>query len=266
MRALAQMPLRVHQDIVVTHQMLVEPGETVVLLPAATRYEQGGGGTATTTERRVAFSPEIPGPRVGEARSEWEIFADVARRVAPERADLFAFAIRPGDPRRDRARRARVRGDRAAARRPATRSSGAARGSARAACSRPPTAGRASAPSRRRSVDVPDGQLRAVDPARQAVQLDGARARRDPLTGAARDALFLAAADATALGVPTATRWSCAPTHGEMRARVHVAPIRPGNVQAFFPEGNVLLRAGRRDAASGVPDYNTVVDVEAAPR
>jgi len=57
--ALAQTPLRVHQDILVTHQMLVDPGETVVLLPVATRYEQEGGGTSTTTERRVAFSLSV---------------------------------------------------------------------------------------------------------------------------------------------------------------------------------------------------------------
>src|SRR5258708_27200265 len=69
--------------------MLVDPGDTVVLLPAATRYEQVGGGTSTTTERRVAFSPEIPGPRVGEARSEWRIFADLARRVRPGQAAGF---------------------------------------------------------------------------------------------------------------------------------------------------------------------------------
>src|SRR5262249_27840362 len=87
--ALARTPLRVHQDILLTHQMLVDPGETVVLLPAATRYEQEGGGTSTTTERRVAYSPELPGPRVGEARSEWRIFADVARRVRPDRAAKF---------------------------------------------------------------------------------------------------------------------------------------------------------------------------------
>ena len=73
--------MRVHQDIVVSSQMLVEPGEVVVLLPAATRYEQRDGGTETTTERRIAFSPEIPGHQVGEARSEWEIFVDLARRV-----------------------------------------------------------------------------------------------------------------------------------------------------------------------------------------
>ncbi len=87
--SLERTPLRIHQDILLTHQMLVDPGETVVLLPAATRYEQEGGGTSTTTERRVAFSPELPGPRVGEARSEWRIFADVARRVRPEVASQF---------------------------------------------------------------------------------------------------------------------------------------------------------------------------------
>ncbi len=87
--ALARTPLRIHQDIVLSHQMLVDPGDTVVLLPAATRYEQEGGGTSTTTERRVAFGPELDGPRIGDARSEWRIFGDVARRVHPERAEQF---------------------------------------------------------------------------------------------------------------------------------------------------------------------------------
>src|SRR4029077_6077924 len=94
--ALERAPLRVHQDIVLSHQMLVEPGELVVLLPAAARYEPGGGRTSPTTERRVAFSPEIPGPRVGEARSEWRIFADVARRVRPDLAEKFGCETADG--------------------------------------------------------------------------------------------------------------------------------------------------------------------------
>ena len=57
--ALDRVPLRVHQDVVVTTQMLAE-GDDVILLPVATRYEQEGGGTSTTTERRIVFSPEIP--------------------------------------------------------------------------------------------------------------------------------------------------------------------------------------------------------------
>ena len=41
--ALERVPLRIHQDIVLTSQMLVDPADTVVLLPARTRYEQVGG-------------------------------------------------------------------------------------------------------------------------------------------------------------------------------------------------------------------------------
>ena len=157
--ALARAPLRVHQDILVTHQMLVEPGETVVLLPAATRYEQEGGGTSTTTERRVAFSPEIPGPRVGEARSEWQIFADVARRVRPELRRAFGCEIGRRDPRRDRARRAQLRRASSICARPATRSRSAAHACAKAACSRRPTARPSSRVVAPHALDVPEGQF-----------------------------------------------------------------------------------------------------------
>ena len=54
---LATIPLRIHSDIVMSSQMLVEPADTVYLLPARTRYEQRDGGTETTTERRVIFAP-----------------------------------------------------------------------------------------------------------------------------------------------------------------------------------------------------------------
>src|SRR4029450_1452068 len=40
--AMANIPLRVHQDIILTDQMLIEPREEVILLPAKTRYEQDG--------------------------------------------------------------------------------------------------------------------------------------------------------------------------------------------------------------------------------
>src|SRR5215213_10174183 len=49
--AMSNVPLRVHQDIILTDQMFIE-GEEVLLLPAKTRYEQDDGGTETTTERR----------------------------------------------------------------------------------------------------------------------------------------------------------------------------------------------------------------------
>ena len=83
----------------------------------------------------------------------------------------------------------------------------------------------------------------------------------DPLTGAGRDALLLSEDDAGALGVATGDALLVRSPYGEMQARAHVAPMRAGNVQAFFPEANVLLPPNRRDPISGVPDYNTIVEV-----
>jgi len=91
-RALTRPRLRVHHDVVLTPAMLVESDGDVVLLPAATRYESPGGGTETSTERRIIFSPEIRGRRIGSARPEWQAFGDAAARAWPERADKIRFA------------------------------------------------------------------------------------------------------------------------------------------------------------------------------
>ena len=88
---------------------------TVVLLPAQTRYEQPGGGTETSTERRIIFSPEIPGPRVGEARCEWQIFTELAARVHPERREQILFKDAQAIRDEIRTGGAVLRGDRAAA-------------------------------------------------------------------------------------------------------------------------------------------------------
>src|SRR5204862_5625160 len=87
-RAMANVPLRVHQDIIVTDQMFIEAKEAVILLPAKTRYEQDGGGTETITERRIIFSPEIQ-RQVGEAKAEWIILRELAAAVHPGRAPLL---------------------------------------------------------------------------------------------------------------------------------------------------------------------------------
>jgi molybdopterin-dependent oxidoreductase alpha subunit len=257
--ALERVPVRVHQDIMVSHQMLVDPGELVVLLPAATRYEQEGGGTSTTTERRVAFSPEIHGPRVGEARSEWRIFAEVARRVRPDIADRFgcdsAAAIRTEI--------ARVVPAYAGIERLSATGDAIQIGGERL-CEGgefPTADGRASfSVVRVEPRDVPEGMF--VLSTRRGKQFNSMVWNDvDPLTGAARDALFVAADDAASLGVREGAPVIVRSAFGEMRARVHVAPIRPGNVQAFFPEANSLLAPARRDPISGVPDYNAVVEV-----
>ena len=90
-QSLETIPFRVHQDIVLSSQMLVDPAETVVVLPAATRYEQPGGGTETSTERRVYYSPEIPGRRTGEALPEWEILVKIAQAEYPSECAVLGL-------------------------------------------------------------------------------------------------------------------------------------------------------------------------------
>jgi molybdopterin-dependent oxidoreductase alpha subunit len=257
--ALERVPVRVHQDIVVSSQMLVDPGEVVVLLPACTRYEQPGGGTETTTERRVLYSPEVPGPRIGEARSEWEIFAELGRRARPDRSHLLEFA----DADAVREEIARVVPTYAGVDRLQKLGDQVQWGGTRLCADGvfPTDDGRARfsavapAPGER-------GPGRFVLSTRRGKQFNSmVYAEVDPLTGAKRDALFLGAKDAEALGVEEGSAVLVRSEHGELHARVHVAPIRPGNVQVFFPEGNVLLPRGRLDPESGVPDYNATVEI-----
>ncbi len=260
--ALRRVPLRVHQDIVVSSQMLVEPGEVVVLLPAATRYEQRDGGTETTTERRIAFSPEIPGHQVGEARSEWEIFLDVAKRVDPDRAHLVQFDS--GQAIRDEI--ARVVPSYAGVEQLHSTGDSVQWGGPRL-CENgdfPTPDGKAHfvavEPVDR---EVPDGQF--LLSTRRGKQFNTmVHEQKDPLTGARRDAVFMAPSDAATLGLREGDHVVVRSDVGAMPARVHLAAVRPGNVQVFFPEGNVLLAGGRRDGASGVPDYNALVSIEPA--
>lgn len=89
--ALRKVLVRAHQGIELDPSMLLEPAETVVLLPAQTLYEQRGGGTVTSIERRIRFTPEIPGRKIGECLPDWEILALIGRRSMPNGDKLFPF-------------------------------------------------------------------------------------------------------------------------------------------------------------------------------
>ena len=89
--ALAQVPVRVHQDLFLNTSMLIDAEELVVVLPAQTRYEQRSGGTTTSTERRIRFTPEILWHRVGESLPEWEIPTLIGRRALSNGKLLFPF-------------------------------------------------------------------------------------------------------------------------------------------------------------------------------
>src|SRR5918997_2173685 len=195
--ALGRVPLRVHQDVVVTSQMLVE-GDDVVLLPVATRYEQEGGGTETTTERRIVFSPELP-RRGGAARSEWRLFADVVNRMRPDLRGDFSWASNPDL----RAEIARVVPFYAGIETLAD-TGDAVQWGGRHLCAggvfpTPDGRGRFSvlAPPER---DLPDGAF--VVSTRRGKQFNSmVHAAVDPLTGAVRDAGMIDPADAAGLGV-----------------------------------------------------------------
>ncbi|MGH2661514.1 MAG: molybdopterin dinucleotide binding domain-containing protein [Actinomycetota bacterium] len=88
--------------------------------------------------------------------------------------------------------------------------------------------------------------------------------KKDPLTGAHRDHVFVAEEDARRLGVADGDPVVVRSDHGEMTARVKVTGMKPGNVQVFFPEGNVLLPTGVRDPDALIPDFNAVVRLEPA--
>jgi molybdopterin-dependent oxidoreductase alpha subunit len=258
--ALGRVPLRVHQDIVLTSQMLV-PGDDVILLPVCTRYEQEGGGTETTTERRIAFSPEIP-RQVGESRSEWRLFADVAVRARPD----LAHAFRWPDNQALRAEIARVVPMYAGIEELTTTGDQVQWGG-RHLCAHgefPTPNGRASfTPLVPVTSRLGAGEFTVST--RRGKQFNSmVLEATDPLTGAARDAVYIDEADAAAVGVVDGDRVRLTSETGEFEGRVELARLPPGTLQVHWPEGNVLLAAGadHREPGSNVPDYNAVVTIE----
>jgi molybdopterin-dependent oxidoreductase alpha subunit len=278
--ALKRVPLRVHMDIICSSQMLVEPADTVVLLPASTRYEVPGGVTETSTERRVIFSPEIPGPRIGEARPEWEVFMELARRVRPEIADKLHFSCEVGvSPALEDGR----------GKMPIPQESTTAIRQEIAQII-PQYAGIQHLKEAGDQFQyggshlcfgwnfpTPDGKARfaALSPfqrelpegcflvaTRRGKQFNSmVQERKDSITGAMREAVLMSQVDADQLGLKDGDAVILKNELGELKGRVYIAPIKPGNLQVHWPEGNVLLDKSKR-SKEGVPDYNALVRLE----
>ncbi|MEH2042132.1 FdhF/YdeP family oxidoreductase [Nostoc sp.] len=257
--ALKTIPLRVHIDIVLSSQMLVEPADTVVLLPATTRYEIPGGVTETNTERRVIFSPEIPGPRIGEARPEWEVFLELARRVKPDLADKLAFA----DTAAIRQEIAQVVPQYAGIQHLQQAGDQFQYGGSHLCFgwNFPTADGKAHfgvlLPRQR---ELPEGYFLLAT--RRGKQFNSmVQERKDAITGAMREAVLMNAADAALLGLKDCDRVILKNDLGELLCQVYIAPIQSGNLQVHWPEGNVLLDKSKR-SLEGVPDYNAIVRLE----
>ncbi|HEY5551180.1 MAG TPA: FdhF/YdeP family oxidoreductase [Opitutaceae bacterium] len=256
---LERVPFRIHQDILVTDQMLVPAREAVLLLPAQTRYEQTDGGTETSTERRVKFTPEIP-RQVGEARAEWRILRDVAAAVHPDRAHLLGCesgqAIRDEIARvvpfYDGVQHLKKAGD--------VFQYGGRLLCVDGVCPTPDgRAHLASVPLP--AIDRPEGMFHCST--RRGKQFNTlVYAEVDPLTGAPRDAVLMNVDDAASLHLKHGDRVTLASDTGRLEASVFLAPLARGNLQVHWPEGNTIVPRGRTDTHGGVPDYNALVRVE----
>ena len=255
--ALKRVPLRVHMDIVLSSQMLVEPADTVVLLPATTRYEVPGGVTETSTERRIIFSPEIPGSRIGEARPEWEVFMELAKRVRPDLALHFddTIAIRQEIalvvPQYAGIQHLKEAGDQFQY-----------GGSHLCFGWNFPTAdGKAHfAVMSHRERKLPEGCF--LVSTRRGKQFNSmVQERKDAITGAMREAVLMSRQDAEKLKLKDGDAVVLKNELGTFSGKVYIAPINPGNLQIHWPEGNVLLDKSKR-SLEGVPDYNAIVRLE----
>ncbi|MFI9589369.1 FdhF/YdeP family oxidoreductase [Nonomuraea sp. NPDC052265] len=257
--ALSRLGLRVHIDIVLSSQMLV-PGEgDVLLLPAQTRYEMVGGVTETSTERRIIFSPEVEGPRVGEAWPEWKIFSELAARTRPEIADHVRFTGTPQIraeieqvvPFYQGISGLRKFGDNVQYGGRHLFADGRFQtpdGLAVFSVVEPP------------ALERPDGTFKVAT--RRGKQFNSmVHERLDGFNGAAREAVLMSAYDADRLGLADGAPVELRAGERSYQGKVLRAPVMPGNLQIHWPEGNVLLDEARRSPQARIPDYNALVTV-----
>ena len=243
-----------------TSQMFVD-GDDVILLPAATRYEQEGGGTSTTTERQIAFSPQVADPlgrrpqRVAHLRRARGAGAARRRPTASPGTTTRALRAEIADlvPMYAGIEDLEQVGD-------------AVQYGGRHLC----PGGRFPTPTGRGRFSVLDVAPTALGPdewyvsTRRGKQFNSmVLATTDPLTGAGRDAVYIDSHDAGVLGVADGDAMTLTSDAGTFTGRAKLVRLPTRTLQVHWPEGNVLLTGGpsHREPQSRIPDYNAVVTV-----
>ena len=74
---------------------------------------------------------------------------------------------------------------------------------------------------------------------------------------------FVNADDLKRLSLQEGQRVRLTSADGFFDGRLRQAPIKPGNLEVHWPEGNTLLSGTAIDPDSMEPDYNAVVTIEA---
>ncbi|MFC4100129.1 FdhF/YdeP family oxidoreductase [Paenibacillus xanthanilyticus] len=261
-RCLESVDIRVHQDILLNTSTLADAREAVIVLPAMTRYEQPGGGTSTSTERMVYFSPEIEGPRMPEARPEWRIYTELAAKVDPDRAALVQFkdadAIRAeiavAAPNYDGIQHLKRKGD--------VFQWGNAWLCEDGVCPTPDGRGNL-IPVELPELRKPEGHFYATT--RRGKQFNSMLyGAVDPFNDAHRDDIIVSRKDAGDIGIQDGDAVVAYNRHGVFHGRARIGDVAPGNLELFWPEGNILLAQGRYEPMAGIPEYNIAVVLEKA--
>lgn len=259
-RALNTVDTRIHQDVVLSSMMLLPPKVAVILFPATTRYESPGGGTETSTERRIIFSPEIPGRRIGSAKSEWEVFGEVAARVRPDLGNKIHF----GTSQQIREEIGRAIPLYAGIERLSKEGDNFQWGGPMLFAD-----GKFATPDRKAHFSTVLPQERRASKGmfyvstRRGKQFNSMVQRPiDPLTGATRNEVLISREDAEHLSIKDGDPICLASIVGRFTGRAKIDQIKPGNLEVHWPEGNCLLSLEELDIASREPDYNAIVSVE----
>jgi anaerobic selenocysteine-containing dehydrogenase len=106
---------------------------------------------------------------------------------------------------------------------------------------------------------VPEGQFLLAT--RRGKQFNSIMlADKDPLNGAMRDDIIMCAEDAERMRLKNGDTITLRNAQGTLQGKVRIDRIKPGCMQAHWPEANALIPAGRLDPG-GVPDYNATVEV-----
>ncbi len=87
---------------------------------------------------------------------------------------------------------------------------------------------------------------------------------KDPFNAADRYDVLINESDAQTLSISQGEAIVVYNKFGTFHGRAKFADTREGNIQVYWPEGNVLIPKGVYESYAGIPEYHTAVVVEKA--